>query len=38
MTGVIDGGWNYVWCAYGITWAGFIMYTCWLSWRLGKGR
>lgn len=26
MEGVIQGGWEFVWAAYGITWAGWIGY------------
>lgn len=33
MTGVVEGGWEYVWAAYGITGAGFLVYaiSSWLS-------
>jgi len=27
MEGVIQGGWEYVWMAYGVTWAGLLGYT-----------
>lgn len=26
MHGMIQGGWSYVWAAYGITWAAFVLY------------
>ena len=26
MTGRIEGGWEFVWLVYGITWAGLIGY------------
>lgn len=26
LTGAIEGGWEFVWAAYGITWATFILY------------
>ena len=26
MTGMIQGGWEFVWSVYGITWAGLILY------------
>lgn len=26
-SGMIQGGWNYVWAAYGIFWAGLALYT-----------
>mgnify|MGYP001160046998 FL=1 len=26
MTGMIEGGWEFVWLVYGITWAGLIAY------------
>jgi len=38
MTGVIVGGWSYVWWAYGISWAALLVYTGWLVWRLRAGR
>lgn len=27
LTGAITGGWEFVWGAYGLTWATFILYT-----------
>jgi hypothetical protein len=27
QTGRIQGGWNYVWTAYGLTWAAVALYT-----------
>lgn len=32
MSGVIQGGWEYIWAAYGITWAALTLYgvTLWL--------
>ncbi len=27
MDGMIQGGWEYVWAAYGLTWAGLLGYT-----------
>jgi len=38
MTGVIDGGWGYVWWTYGITWSALVVYTGWIFWRLRAGR
>jgi hypothetical protein len=26
MTGMIQGGWEFVWAVYGITWAGLFFY------------
>jgi hypothetical protein len=26
MTGMIEGGWGYVWAVYGMTWAVFCFY------------
>ena len=26
MTGMIQGGWEFVWAVYGITWAGLAWY------------
>lgn len=31
--GRIDGGWNFVWAAYGITWVFFAVYTASLLFR-----
>ncbi len=33
MTGIVEGGWEYVWAAYGVTGAGFLVYaiTNWFS-------
>lgn len=31
--GVIEGGWNFVWAAYGITWIFFAFYTATLLFR-----
>lgn len=36
--GVISGGWEFVWAAYGITAAMFIIYTTSLVVRLKEGR
>ena len=36
--GVISGGWEFVWAAYGITAAMFIIYTTSLVVRLREGR
>jgi len=36
--GVISGGWEFVWAAYGITAAIFILYTASLVKRLREGR
>jgi hypothetical protein len=33
--GVIEGGWNFVWAAYVITWTAFSLYAISL-WRRGK--
>ena len=30
MDGMIDGGWNFVWSAYGLTWLGLLVYIIWL--------
>ena len=32
-TGVIEGGWNFVWAAYGATWLFFGFYTVTLLFR-----
>ena len=32
--GRIGGGWEYVWAAYGITWAAIVVYTTSLIMRL----
>ncbi len=34
MTGVIQGGWEFVWSAYGVTAAGFLIYGVTLFSRL----
>lgn len=34
MDGVIEGGWSYVWAAYGITWGVLIAYIVSLALRL----
>jgi len=26
MTGMIEGGWGFVWAVYGITWIGLLAY------------
>ena len=26
MTGMIQGGWEFVWSVYGITWGGLVLY------------
>jgi len=26
MTGMIEGGWEFVWSVYGITWASLVLY------------
>ena len=36
--GVISGGWEFVWAAYGITAALFIIYTTSLVVRLREGK
>jgi CcmD family protein len=36
MEGMIDGGWNFVWAAYGITWTGLTLYILSLKVRSGK--
>lgn len=36
--GVISGGWEFVWAAYGITAAVFIIYTTSLVMRLRESR
>ncbi|MFN0062238.1 MAG: hypothetical protein ACKVPX_06955 [Myxococcaceae bacterium] len=35
-TGRIVGGWEYVWAAYGIAWAGLALYALSLVWRLRR--
>lgn len=34
QTGRIQGGWGYVWTAYGVTWAALSLYalSLWLRW------
>lgn len=36
--GVISGGWEFVWAAYGITAAMFMIYTMSLVMRLREGK
>lgn len=36
--GVISGGWEFVWAAYGITAAGFLVYGVTLFTRLRESR
>jgi hypothetical protein len=36
-SGVIEGGWNYVALAYGMSWTVFIGYTVSLWWRGQRG-
>ena len=33
MEGTIQGGWGYVWAAYGLTWASLTGYMFSLWWR-----
>ena len=33
MTGVIQGGWEYIYAAYGVTWLFFVGYTATLFLR-----
>ena len=28
--GVLEGGWGYIWSAYGITWTGLLLYTAYV--------
>ncbi len=35
--GVLTGGWEYIWAAYGITWATFLLYAVYLTLR-SRGR
>ena len=30
MTGMIQGGWEFVWSVYGITWGGLVLYAWYL--------
>ena len=30
MDGMIEGGWSFVWSAYGLTWLGLLTYIFWL--------
>lgn len=34
--GAIIDGWNYVYAAYGISWAGLVLYAVSLVWRKDK--
>ena len=36
MDGMIDGGWSFVWSAYGLTWLGLLAYIFWLLRGLGR--
>jgi len=38
MTGVVTGGWNFVWAAYGLTTAAFLIYGVSLFNRLKQER
>ena len=38
MNGTMVGGWEYVWAAYGITWAALAIYAVSLLWREKKTR
>jgi heme exporter protein D len=38
MTGVVTGGWGFVWAAYSITTAAFVIYTLSLIARLREER
>jgi hypothetical protein len=38
MSGVVVGGWEFVWAAYGITAAGFAIYIVSLITRLREAR
>jgi hypothetical protein len=33
MTGVVHGGWGFVWAAYAVTGAVFILYSVSVIWR-----
>lgn len=35
-SGVIDGGWEFIWAAYGVTWLFFAVYTVTLILRSGN--
>ena len=37
MDGVIEGGWNYVWAAYGISWVVLLTYAVSLIVKLNRG-
>ena len=36
MTGIIEGGWGYIWCAYGISWAALVAYSLSLFLRIRR--
>ncbi len=38
MSGIVTGGWNFVWAAYGITTAGLVIYGITLFSRLRQER
>jgi heme exporter protein D len=38
MTGVLTGGWSYVWAAYGLTTAALLIYAVSLFMRLKEER
>ena len=33
MDGVIRGGWEFVWAAYGVVWGGLVFYGVRLFWQ-----
>ena len=33
MTGMIEGGWEFVWASYGISWAALVLY----GWHIYRG-
>jgi hypothetical protein len=38
MDGRLVGGWEYVWAAYGITWAALFLYAAFSVWRERRSR
>jgi hypothetical protein len=38
MNGKLVGGWEFVWAAYAITWAGLVLYAAFAVWRERQSR
>ena len=38
MDGRLVGGWEFVWAAYGITWAALLLYATFSVWRERQSR